>query len=44
MFVEFGLVSVRFQRGRVNVGTFSSKPSYSRDMFGEVGLVSIFVR
>jgi len=37
-------MSGRVQRGRVSVGTCSSKPSYSQDVFGEVGLESGLVR
>jgi len=40
MFGEVDLVSGRFQLGRFSVGTCSSKPSFSRDVYGEVGLFS----
>jgi len=34
----------RVRRGRVSVGTFSAKSGYSRDVFGDVGVVSERVR
>jgi len=37
-------VSGLVRRGLVSDGTCTSKPSYSRDVFGDVGLVSVRVR
>jgi len=40
IFDEVGLVSVRVQHGRLNVGTCSPRSGYCRDMLIDVGLVS----
>jgi len=44
VFGEADLESGRVQRGRVIVGTCSSKWSYKRVLFDDVGLVSVLVR
>jgi len=40
VFCEVGLVPGRVRRGRVIVGTCSAKSVYSREVFGDVGVVS----
>jgi len=40
LFDQVGLVSVRVQHVRLNVGTCSNKSGYCRDMLGDVGLVT----
>jgi len=43
VFGVVGLVPGRVQRGRYIVGTFSAKSGYSRDEFGDFGVVSELV-